>query len=216
MQETYPMRLHFLLAATLAFLTFAPALQAQKVSGGPDPNRKASTVVVSTDTFATLAAVSISYTPASWRDSYNDMLEKIKGSNYMRLGNGWWASLETVGPLEIGGTKVEAGCYYLGLVVARDGSFSLLLFDSRQAMKAGLLPHSTALYRGDFKAETKAPLTPAMDSLKEVAVQMEIEITADKKDPSAGRFAIRWGKHELSAPVKFHLIGARDAAAPRK
>jgi hypothetical protein len=44
---------------------------------------------------------------------------------------------------------------------------------------------------------------------------MEIEITADKKDAATGKFSIRWGKHELSAPVKFHLA-AKDATAPKK
>jgi hypothetical protein len=209
------MRFHPL-AATLAALTFVPALQAQLVSGGPDPDRKASTVFVSTENFEALAGVSISYTPADWRDSHNGMLEKLRGSNYTRLGKGWWTTFDTVGALEIGGTKVEAGSYYLGLVVGKDGDFSLLLFDSKQAMKTGLLPSMTALYRGEAKAETKAPLTLAKDSLKEVVAKMEIEITADKKDPATGRLSIRWGKHELSAPVKFHLARVRDATAPKK
>ena len=46
--------------------------------------------------------------------------------------------------------------------------------------------------------------------------RMEIEITADKNDPATGRFSIRWGKHELSAPVRFHFAGAKDATAPKK
>ena len=208
------MRFHFL-AATLAALTFVPALQAQEVSGGPDPDRKASTLFVSTDS-KPLAGVAISYTPPNWQDSYDGMWEQLNSGLYMRLGKGWWTTLDTVGTLEIGGTKIEAGSYYLGLAVGKDGAFSLLIFDSKQAMRAGLLPWTTALYRGDAKAETRAPLTLAKNSLKDVVVKMEIEITADKKDPATGRFSIRWGKHELSAPVKFHLAGAKDATAPKK
>jgi len=144
------------------------------------------------------------------------MLDKLKGSNYTRLGKGWWTTFDTVGTLEIGGTKIEAGSYYLGLAVGNDGAFSLLVFDSRRAMKAGLLPFTTALYRGEAKAEISAPLTFAKDSLKEVVVKMEIEIAADKQDPATGRFSIRWGKHEPTAPVRFHLAGAKDTTAPRK
>src|SRR5712675_468024 len=169
-----------------------------------------------TATLAALAFVSISYSQPNWQDSYNGMLEKLKGGNYTRLGKNWWTTFDTVGTLEIGGTKIEAGSYYLGLAVDKDGAFSLLVFDSRQAMKTGLLPFTTALYKGETKAETKAPLTLAKDSLKEVVVKMEIEITADKKDPATGKFSIRWGKHELSAPVKFHLAGAKDSTAPKK
>jgi hypothetical protein len=209
------MHFHFLVP-TFAALLFVPALQAQQVSGGPDPNRKASTVFVSTDSFEVLAGVSISYTPPNWQDSYNGVLENLPASNYMQLGKNWWTTFETVGTLEIGGTKIEAGSYYLGLAVGNDGAFSLLIFDSKQAMKTGLLSSTTALYRGDAKPETKAPLTLAKDSLKEVVVKLEIEIAADKKDPATGKFSIRWGKHELSSPVKFHLARAKDAAAPKK
>lgn len=207
------MRLHFL-AATLAALTFVPALQAQQVFGGPDPDRKASTVFVFNDSFEALAGVSISYSQPNWQDSYNGMLEKLKG-NYTRLGKNWWTTFDTVGTLEIGGTKIEAGSYYLGLAVGQDGAFSLLLFDSKQAMKTGLLPFTTALFRGEAKAETKAPLTLAKDSLKEVVVKMEIEIAADKKDPATGKFSIRWGKHELSAPVTFQIPNVKDASADK-
>ena len=208
------MRFHFLLV-TLAALTFVPAQRAQQVVGGPDPDRKASTVFVFTDSFEALAGVSIGYSQPKWQDSYNGMLEELKG-NYTRLGKNWWTTLDTVGTLEIGGTKIEAGSYFLGLAVDEDDAFSLLVFDSKHAMKTGLLPFSTALYRGEAKAEIKAPLTLAKHSLKEVVVQMEIEITADKKDPATGAFSIRWGEHELSAPVKFHLAGAKDPTAPKK
>jgi len=205
-----------LLAATLAALTFVDTPPAQQVNGGPDPDRKASTLSVSTANFEVLAAVSISYSQPTWQDSYNGMLDGLKGSNYSRLGKGWWTTLDTVGLVEIGGTKIEAGSYYLGLAVGKDGAFSLLLFDSRQTMKKGLLPGSTPLYRGDASAEIKAPLTLAKDSLKEVVVKMEIEMTVDKQDPSSGKLSIRWGKHELSAPVKFDLTATRGTVSPKK
>lgn len=211
------MRLHLLhlLAVTLAALTFGPGLRAQQLVGGPDPDRKASTVFVFTDSFEALAGVSISYSQPKWQDTYNGQLKELKG-NYTRLGKNWWTTLDTVGMLEIGGTNIEAGSYYLGLAVDEDAAFSLLIFDSKQAMKSGLLPFSTALYEGKATAEIKAPLTLAKDSLKEVVVKMEIEIAADKNDPAHGALSIRWGKHELSAPVKFHLAGAKDATAPKK
>ena len=209
------MRFPFLLAATLAALTSVPALQAQKVAGGPDPDRKASNVFVFTDDFETLAGASISYSQPAWQDSYEGMLDGIKG-NYTRLGKNWWTTFDTVGALEIGGTKVEAGSYYLGLAVDKDGAFTLLVFDSKQAMKNGLLPFSTSLFRGEVKAEIRAPLTFAKSSLKDTVVKMEIDLTADPKDPATGRFSIRWGKHELSAPVKFTLAAPKAAAAPKK
>jgi hypothetical protein len=191
-------------------------MQAQRIAGGPDADRRATTAFVFTDSSETLAGVSISYSPPNRQDSCNGMLEKLEGSNYTRFGKGWWTTFDTVGTLEIGGTKIEAGSYYLGLAVDKDGAFSLLVFDSRQTMNSGLLPATTAPYRGEARAETKAPLTLAKDSLKEVVVKMEIEIVADKQDTATGRFSIRWGKHELWAPVEFQLAGAKDSTAPKK
>lgn len=205
-----------LLAATLTALTFVPALHAQQVIAGTDTDRRVSMVfVVSSNSSETVAGASIGYSPAPWRDGYDSMLETLKGANYTRLGANWWTSLDTIGALEIGGTKIEAGSYYLGLAIDKDGAFSLLIFDSKQTMKAGLLPGTTALYRGDAKPVIKAPMTFAKDSLLEVVVDLVIEITADKKDSTIGKLSIRWGKHELSAPVKFHLAAAKDAA-PKK
>lgn len=208
------MRIH-IIAAILTALAFVPALQAQKVFGGSDPDRKASTTYVFTDSFEALAAVSISYSAPGWQDSYNDMLGKLAGK-YTRLGKNWWTTFDTVGALDIGGTRIEAGSYYLGLAVGEDGTFSLLFFDSKQAMKAGLLPSTTALFKGEAKAQIVAPLTLAKDSLKEAVLKMQIEIAAAKADPATGNFSIRWGKHELSAPVKFHLAGAEGTTSPKK
>ena len=107
-----------------------------------------------------------------------------------------------MGAIEIAGTRLAPGTYYLGIAVAKDGAFSLLLFDSKKAMTARLLPFTTALYTGEAKPDVRAPLALAKDSLPDAAL-LAIEITADAKDPASGRFTIRWSKHELSAPVKF-------------
>lgn len=208
------MRFPFLPAALVA-LSFLPALTAQRAVRG-DADRKETSVFVFRDSMETLAGVSIGYGQAIWRDGYDGMLKQLEGSNYSRLGTGGWTTFDTIGALDIGGTRIEAGSYYLGLAVDKDGAFSLLVFDSMQTMKAGLLPSTTALYRGEAKAKTKAPMTLAKGSRKDVVSKLEIEITADEKNPATGRLSIRWGKHELSAPVAFHLAAAKDVPAPKK
>ncbi|MEQ1634343.1 MAG: hypothetical protein ABL997_18320 [Planctomycetota bacterium] len=204
------------LAFLLAVLALASAASSQRVAGGPDAERKGSTVIVYSDSFQTLAAVSISYSQPTWQDGYANQLESLKGTNYTRLGKGWWTSLDTVGLIEIGGTKLEAGSYYLGLRVDNDDKWSLLVFDSRQAMKDALQPGTTALYTGEKKPIVSMPLTFTRDASKDVVAKMEIEITADQKAPSNGRFSIRWGKHELSAKVVFHLAEPKSETAEKK
>jgi len=194
------MRFPRLLTAAFAALCCTLPTTAQKVFGGPDPDRKSSTVFVFDDDFHAHAGASISYSAPKWDDKYNAMLPTLKGKN-ARLGKNWWTSLDTIGTLDIGGTKIEAGNYFLGLHVDQDGNFFLLLLDAKKAMKNAVLPFPAEA----MQADAKAPLTLAKDSLKESVEKMEIEISADKADPATGKFAIRWGKHELSAKIKLTL-----------
>ncbi len=198
-----------LLATPLVAFAARPASPVQQVSGGHDHARQASSAFVSSEQFETLAAVSIGWGAAPWRDGYDAMLETLRGSHYSRLGNGWWTTFDTIGAVEIGGARIEAGSWYLGLAVDAEGAFRLLFFDSKEAMKARLLPGTTALYTGEAQPAARAPLTFSRDSLREPAAALAIAITADPKSPTAGKLSIRWGKHELSAPVVFHLAGAK-------
>lgn len=202
-------------AAFLGALTFLPALAAQRVTSGSDPDRRATTVFVSAEDGPTLAGVSISYSAPTWHSSYDAALDKPEGV-YSRLGKNWWTTLDTVGAIEIAGTKIEPGSYYLGLGIAKTGAFTLLVFDSRKAMQDGLLPGSTPLYRGEVVATASAPMTLHKGALEALVARMEIEVAADGTDPSRGKLSIRWGKHELSAPVKFHLAPLKSTVGEKK
>ncbi|MEZ6038818.1 MAG: hypothetical protein R3F29_15165 [Planctomycetota bacterium] len=186
-----------LAAATFLLLS---ALPAQQVGGGPDPDRRASTLFVSVDDGTLSTGIAIGYSEAKWRAEYEGMLGTLR-CKYARLGKNWWTTFDTVTALEIGGVRVAAGSYYLGIAVDDDGSFHLLLFASDKAMKAGLLPWTTALYRGDVTADLRLPMSLGKDALQVAAAELAIAITVDAKDQTRGKLAIRWGRHELSTPV---------------
>jgi hypothetical protein len=214
------MRSQFLSIAVAAVAFLSPAVRAQEpqvhVFGGSDEDRVASSVFMvegdSPENMKLHGAVSISYTPPEWRDAYDAQLEKgaLNGSN-QRLGKNWWTSLDTYSALEIGGVKIPAGSYYLGLHIDQSGKFQLMFLDTKQALSNGWLPFVTMPWKSDLKA----PLTLAKGSLEKTVTKMEIEISADEEQPSNGKLAIRWGKHELSAPVKFLMQGAKEASAPK-
>ena len=69
---------------------------------------------------------------------------------------------------------------------------------------------------GEAQPMAKAPLTFAKGSLKEAAIDLTLEITADPKDPTTGKLSIRWGRHEASAPVKFQLAAPKEPAGAKK
>ncbi len=200
-------------AAALAVGAFiAPASAQIQVFGGVDQERTASTVVMFDGTNpGVMGGASVSFSPPKWKEEYNNfdaMLEqhKIKGHN-VRLGKNWWTTLDTTIALELGGTKVEPGAYHLGLHCDKDGKFHLLLLDAKQSTKNGWVPFGNA---DAWKAEYRIPLEFKKDALETSKEKMEIELTSDPKDKTTGAFAVRWGKHELSAPVKF-LVPAPKA-----
>jgi uncharacterized protein (TIGR03067 family) len=186
-----------LASAALAAVLAVPVCS-QRVFAGTDPDRRAATVLVFDDSFNALAAASISYSQPQWRDEYDGKFDELKG-NKLRLGKNWWTSLDTITPLVIGGTTIPAGSYVLGLACSEDGEFSLLAIDSSRAMRAKMVPFRP----DDWSGEIKAPLQLGRGKLDDKRTKMEIEITADAKQPSKGALTIRWGTHELRAEVGF-------------
>ena len=204
-------RLFSMCAAMLTAGAFLSPVAAQKVFGGPDPDRKSCTQLVFDDAFNALGAVSINYSAPTWKDEYIGMLGELKGKN-VRLGKNWWTSFDTATAVEIGGAKIQAGAYYLGLHCDNDGKFQLLVLDANKALKSGWVPFMEA----PWKAEVTAPLTFNKDTLPKAVTQMEIAVTLDEKKPSSGKFAIRWGKSELIADMNLTLAsGAKDAATDK-
>ncbi len=202
------MRNHLIRAMLAATTLSLATLSAQQVVGGPDPDRRAATLFVFDDDGTPATGIAVGYSQAEWRAEYESMVTTLR-CHYARLGKNWWTTFDTVTALEIGGVRVAAGSYYLGIAVDDDGSFHLLLFASDRAMKAGLLPWTTALYRGETKADLRAPLSLGKDALEVAASELEIAVTADPESTTRGKLAIRWGRHELSAPVNLRPAPAK-------
>ncbi len=193
-----------LVAAVASVLFIAPALDAQiQVFGGPDEDRRSSTAVLFGANM--MAGVSIDYSAPEWRDEYDAQFDALKGKN-LRLGKNWWVSLDTSVALDVAGTKVEAGSYFLGLHCADDGTFSLMIFPARKAMKNGMMPFAPEQWKGGSMATLKLN----KNGLAETARKMVIAIEVDKKTPENGKLTIHWGKHELVADVKLDLTGGSD------
>jgi hypothetical protein len=194
--------LSFVLAAS-AF--FAPSANAQVQSmGGPDTGRQASWVIFAEmeNGFTPHGAVTIQYGQPEWKDSYDAVLAsgKFNGTT-QRLGRNWWTSLDTTVAIEIGGTKIEAGSYYLAIQASKDGAMSLLVIDAKMSNQKGWLPFVASQWKSDIVCK----LDLMKDAHEDVQQKMLISIAADKADVSKGTFSIRWGKHELRAAVAFHL-----------
>ena len=139
------------------------------------------------------------------------MLDKLKG-RLNRLGKDMWTTLLTTVPLELGGAKVAAGSYVVGLMCDKDGKFHLALLDATKAAKAGTLPFGQQTWTPDVLC----PLTLNKDGAKEAAEKMTMTLAADEKDPSRGTLVMRWGPFEATAAVGFQVAGAKAAGEAKK
>lgn len=201
-----------LFAATLVAASFLAAplsAQLQVMNTPVDEDRRGSNVIMFSDN--SLVFVAVTWSAPQWKADYDKpgMLDKFKGQN-VRLGKNWWTSLDTSVPLEIGGKKLPAGTYFLGLHYTKDGKFHLVAFDAKTAMQKSFMP-----WMGDqWKGGTHIPLKLNKDKLAKTAEKMQMSIRANQGG-ATGSFDIHWGKHELHADVKFLTSGAHDASSDK-
>lgn len=195
-----------LLTAAFAALTFALPATAQKVHVfGGTGTRAASTLVMFGDNFA--GGMSIVYGTPQWQDEYDGMIDKVKG-RLNRLGKDWWTTFTTSVDVEIGGTKIAAGSYLIGLDCSADGKFGLAFLEATKGMKAQAMPFPTGEDGSmNWKPDVVAPLELKKDANEKSVEKLKIELAADKDDPSQGSFTLSWGKHVLTAPMKIAIGG---------
>lgn len=192
------MRSSFLTTA-LAALCFALPTAAQKINAADSTGTRAETrMMIYNDDYSVFAMASLTHGQPTWKDDYNGMMEKLKGK-INRLGKDWFTTLITSSEFEIGGVKIPAGSYIIGLHCDKDGKFALAFMDSSKAMKDGISP-----FAGDWKPEIVAPLTLNKDVAKESVSLMTMTLKAEKDGGGKGTFTLAWGKHTLTAPVMLH------------
>lgn len=195
-----------LLSTLLTTLLLASTALAQKVRAfqGPDPDRKSTSALLLDESFVPQAGVAIDYSAPTWKEEYNGMLDKLKGRD-ARLGKNFWTTFSTMTDCEVGGTKIAAGSYFLGLRCDKDGNFHLLVLDQATNLKAKAAPWMANTWKGGVACA----MTLAKDSLADSAELMQIEVAMSEQDPAAGKLSIRWGKHELWAPLKLVVGSAK-------
>ena len=189
----------------IAFLAAAiatPAFSQVQAFGGDAPRMAATRMLLASPNFAPVGLVCIQYGQPAWSAEHQAKLDAMKGEN-ARLGKDYWTTLNTSCALTIGGTKVAAGSYYLGLKVDAEGAFHLLVISSATADAKKWAPWSGA----ELKADFTCPLTRTATATE--AALLKISLGEVKKEaPAEMTFSIQWGKHQLAAPVVAELPAA--------
>lgn len=191
------MRTSLVAAFAALCLSLPAAAQKVQVFGGAAERASSSLVMFGENM---MAGITVTYGQPMWQPEYDSMLDTLKGK-LNRLGKDLWTTFLTTVPVEIGGAKVEAGSYVVGLMCDKDGKFHLALLDATKAAKAGTLPFGEQTWKPDVLC----PLTLNKDGAKEAAKKLTMTLAADDADPSNGTFTLAWGKHTLTGALKIQL-----------
>lgn len=141
----------------------------------------------------------IDYGRPVWKKEYEDTAKfdaVTKGKVY-RLGSNFWTTLDSDMPLTIGGTKVPAGLWYLGLHRSDDGATWSLVFVDPVKARAD---HIDAFEIARAPVAFKAPMT--VETATELKEKLTIDLVFKKENLKDVTLRIGWGKLQLSAPVQ--------------
>lgn len=147
--------------------------------------------------------VAIDHGVLAWKDEFDAGIAsgKFDGQRW-RLGKDFWTRLDTSFDLVVGGTSVPAGSYYLTLERTKEGAYNLAFNDPAKIRAMKLDPFMAQRSSGGIEVG----LTYA--ALENKASTLSITMPMDKADQFAGKLAIQFGGHEVSAPVKVLQGGA--------
>jgi hypothetical protein len=147
----------------------------------------------------------IDYGRPVWKKDYEDTAKfdaMTKGHVY-RLGSNFWTTMDTDMPLNIAGTTIPAGLWYLGLQRSADGaSWSLVFIDPMKARAE----HVDASEIERAPIAYKAPMTT--EQATETKDKLTIDLVFKRTAPKDVTLRVAWGKLQLSAPVQVPVPSA--------
>lgn len=201
------MRIRVLLLASIVLCALsAPSQQPKKgiEAEGGDPDDRGSARVLYWNDAANAAAgqFAINYGRPVWKPVYEDKakFDSMTKGKVWRLGSNFWTTLDTDLPIEISGTRVPVGSYYLGLKRSADGGhWSLAFIDIAPARRI----HLDAFQIQKAHVSFEAPMT--VDKSDAKADKLTITLSYPKDNIKNVTMKVAWGTLALSAPVKVGL-----------
>jgi Protein of unknown function (DUF2911) len=147
----------------------------------------------------------IDYGRPVWKKDYEDTAKfdmMTKGKVY-RLGSNFWTTLDSDMALNIAGTTVPAGLWYVGLARSADGAtWSLVFIDPMKAraehIDASEINRATVAYKA----------TMTIEQATESKDKLTIDLVFKRGNPKDVTLRIGWGKLQLSAPVQVPVPSA--------
>jgi hypothetical protein len=147
----------------------------------------------------------IDYGRPVWKKDYEDTakFDAMTKGNVYRLGSNFWTTLDSDMPLNIAGTQIPAGLWYLGLHRSQDGATWTLVFIDPMKARA---EHVDASEISRAPIAYKAAMT--LEQATESKDKLTIDLVFKRANPKDVTLRIGWGKLQLSAPVQVPVPSA--------
>lgn len=137
--------------------------------------------------------VAIDHGQPAWNDRFEAYLQRANAPRW-RLGENFWTTLDTNMELVLGGVDVPIGAYYVVLQPSERG-LELALLDPQTVRTQRLDAYEANKTTGGI-------LVPLQRRPAAVpTARLQIELTVDRQQRDQGTLAIRFGPHELTAPL---------------
>jgi Protein of unknown function (DUF2911) len=147
----------------------------------------------------------IDYGRPVWKKDYEDTakFEAMTKGHVYRLGSNFWTTLDSDMPLNIAGTQIPAGLWYLGLQRSADGAvWSLVFIDPMKARAEHI--DASEINRAPIAYKAMMTIEPAT----EMKDKLTIDLVFQRPTPKDVTLRIGWGKLQLSAPVQVPVPSA--------
>jgi hypothetical protein len=140
--------------------------------------------------------VAIDHGQPRWQAAFDGFLKQPTGKRW-RFGENFWTTLDTNMELDLGGVRVPVGSYYCVLQnTAKDG-VQLVLLEPAAVRGQRLDAYEAAKTSGGI-------LVPLQHGEAAPVSRLRIELSVDRQQKDGGALTIRFGSHELSAPLVMH------------
>lgn len=140
--------------------------------------------------------VAIDFGRPRWQPAFAKFLQQPSGPRW-RFGENFWTTLDTNMPLTLGGIDIAVGQYYLVLQRTEAGT-QLVLLDPADLRRRRLDAYEANKTTGGITIPLQA------SKLEQPAAELDIELTVEATAKDTGMLSIRFGPHQLTAPLRMH------------
>jgi mannose-6-phosphate isomerase-like protein (cupin superfamily) len=139
--------------------------------------------------------VAIDFGRPKWQPAFDRFMRQPKGQRW-RFGENFWTVIDTNMPLTLGGIDVPVGQYYAVLQHRGDAGIEMVLLDPQEIRRRRLDAHEASKTTGGLVVPLEAGEATV------TADRLDVELTVDRAQRDRGALTVRFGPHELRAPLQ--------------